>query len=204
MTKASYLQRLKQRRQLADLKEQIVFGLTLGCIMTLLGGFHYFFVAGTSDRLWQWMFCLGIALISLSIVLPAAITIIQKPLQAATQKIGELLFSLILILNYFLLILPVGILLRRIQTKNSFYTWKHKLLTETSGWMDWKSQEPIKVLQRDVKKRSLMLQFAWVIAYFFRNGHYLLIPALLLLAVLGLIMFFIKASALAPFIYTLF
>lgn len=204
MTKSSYLQRLKQRQQLADLKEQIIFGLTLGWLMTLLGGFHYFFVGGTGDRFWQWMFCFGIGLISLSLILPAAITIIQKPLQAATQKIGELLFSLILILNYFLLILPVGILLRRIQTKNSFHTWKHKPLTETSEWMDWRSQEPIQVLQRDVKKRSLMLQFAWVIAYFFRNGHYLLIPALLLLGVLGLIMFFIKASALAPFIYTLF
>lgn len=48
-----------------------------------------------------------------------------------------------------------------------------------------------------------MLQLAWVVVYFIRNKHYLLIPVLVLLLVLGLIMFFVKASALAPFIYTL-
>lgn len=204
MIKLSYLQRLKQRQQLTDLKEQIVFGLTLGWLLTLVGGFHYFFVIGTSERFWQLIFYLGILLVSLAILLPSPIALLQKPLQTVTQKIGEVLFSLILILNYFLLILPVGILLRRLQKSTSFYTWTHERLPEAGGWIDWRSQESIKTFQQGTKKRSLLLQLAWVVAYFFRGGHYLLLPVLVLLLVLSLILFFIKASALAPFIYTLF
>lgn len=120
------------------------------------------------------------------------------------SKIGEVLFSLILILSYFLLILPVGILLRKLQKSTSFYTWTHERLPKVGGWTDWRSQESIKTFQQGAKKRPLLLQLAWVVAYFFRRGHYLLLPVLVLLLVLGLILFFIKASALAPFIYTLF
>ena len=204
MTKSSYLQRLKQRRQLAHLQEQIVFGLTLGWLLTLVGGFHYFFVSSINDVFWQTLFYLGIGLVSLSVILPAAISILQKPLQTVTQKIGELLFSLLLIWNYFLLILPVGILLRILQENTSFHTWKHELLSEAGGWTDWRSQEITKTFHQGTNKRFLILQLAWVVAFFLRNGHYLLIPVLVLLLVLGLIIFFIKASVLAPFIYTLF
>lgn len=204
MTKSSYLQRLRQRQQLTDLKEQIVFGLTLGWLMTLLGGFHYFFAIGINNVLWQWIFYLGIVLISVSIILPAVIAVLQKPLQAIAQTVGETVLSIMLTLIYFFLILPVGILFRRLQKNTSFYTWKKKLVSEASRWTVLRNQENRMLYEQGTKKRSLMLQLALVISYFFRNGHYLLIPGLVLLLVLGLIMFFIKTSALAPFIYTLF
>lgn len=204
MTKFSYLQRLKQRQQLARLKEQIVFGLTLGWLMTLVGGFHYFFALNSHESLWKMLFYLGMGLIAISIILPGAIALLQVPLRKVTEKIGEKIFLLILLASYFLFILPVGVLFRRQQTNYSFYAWQDKFINQVEGWMKWESQEDIQPLQPGAKKRPLMIQLAWVVAYFLRNGHYLLIPVLVLLLVLGLIMFFIKASALAPFIYTLF
>jgi len=204
LIKSSYLHRLKQRRRMTQLKEQIVFGLTLGWLLTLVGGFHYFFAVGTNDNFWRSMLYVGIVLIALSIILPSMIGLLQKPLKNGTQAIGEFLFSLILILNYFLLILPVGLLLRKLQKNTSFYTWRNKRLSEMIGWTDWKAQESMEALQHGTKGRSLALQLVWVISYFVRNGHYLFIPVLVLLLVLGLILFFIKASAFAPFIYTLF
>lgn len=204
MTKFSYLQRLKQRKHLAQLKEQIVFGLTLGWLMTLVGGFHYLFVINTHDNLWEVLLYIGIGLIAISIILPSAISLFQNFLQKLTEKIGEKIFILILLASYFLFILPIGVLLRRQKTNNSFYAWQDKFMDQVEGWIQWENREDIQPLQPGAKKRPLMLQLAWVIAYFIRNGHYLLIPVLVLLLVLGLIMFFVKASALAPFIYTLF
>ncbi|MEH2283914.1 MAG: DUF5989 family protein [Nostoc sp.] len=204
MTKFSYLQRLKQRKHLAQLKEQIVFGLTLGWLMTLVGGFHYFFAINTHDTFWKVLLYIGIGLIAISLILPSAIYLFQNLLQKLTEKIGEKIFILILLASYFLFILPIGVLLRRQKTNNSFYAWQDKFIAQVEGWLKWESREDIQPLQPGAKKRPLMLQLAWVIAYFIRNGHYLLIPVLVLLLVLGLIMFFVKASALAPFIYTLF
>ncbi len=204
LTKFSYLQRLKQRQQLARLKEQIVFGLTLGWVITLISGFRYFFVINQNDSLWKTLFYIGLGLIALSIILPVAIALLQIPLRKVTEKIGEKLFLLILLASYFLFILPIGVLVKKQQKNYSFYAWQDKLITQVEGWMQWDSREDIQPLQPAAKKRSLMLQLARVVAYFIRNGHYLFIPVLVLLLVLGLIMFFVKASALAPFIYTLF
>lgn len=204
MTESSYLQRLKQRKQLSQLKEQIVFGLTLGWLMTLVGGFRYFFVINSHDSFWKRLVYVGIALIAISIIFPNIISLVQIPLRKVTEKIGEKLFLLILLVSYFLLILPIGILLRRQEKNYSFHTWQDRLMVQAEGWRKWESQEDIQPLKPRAKQRSLTLQLAWVVAYFIRNKHYLLIPVLVLLLVLGLIMFFIKASAFAPFIYTLF
>jgi hypothetical protein len=65
-------------------------------------------------------------------------------------------------------------------------TWKNERLAEVHGWTPWKAQENIETLQQGAKGRSLALQLVWVIAYFIRNGHYLLIPVLVLLLVHGL------------------
>ena len=43
-----------------------------------------------------------------------------------------------------------------------------------------------------------------MIGYFVRNGHFMLLPVVVFLLVAGLVLYFVKTSALAPFIYTLF
>ncbi|MEH2412478.1 DUF5989 family protein [Nostoc sp.] len=204
MTKFSYLQRLKQRKHLAQLQEQIVFGLTLGWLMTLVGGFRYFFAIDGHDNLWKALLYIGIGLITISLLVPSAISLFHSFLRHLTEKIGEKIFLLILLASYFLFILPIGVLLRKQKTNNSFHVWQDKFMAQAEGWIKWESREDIQPLQPGAKKRPLMLQLVWVVAYFIRNGHYLLIPVLVLLLVLGLILFFVKSSALAPFIYTLF
>ncbi|WP_334916506.1 DUF5989 family protein [Nostoc sp.] len=172
--------------------------------MTLVGGFHYLFAIDSHDNFWKALLYIGIGLIAISLLLPSAISLFQSFLQKMTEKIGEKIFLLILLASYFLFILPIGILLRRQKTNNSFHTWQDKFIAQAEGWIQWENGEDIQPLQPGAKKRPLILQLVWVVAYFIRNGHYLLIPVLVLLLVLGLILFFVKASALAPFIYTLF
>jgi hypothetical protein len=43
-----------------------------------------------------------------------------------------------------------------------------------------------------------------VLQFFARRGHYVFLPTLLILLALSVVLFFVKSSALAPFIYTLF
>ena len=52
--------------------------------------------------------------------------------------------------------------------------------------------------------RGLSSQIFVVVGYFIRNGHFVLVPVVVFLLLAGLVLFFVKSSALAPFIYTLF
>ena len=53
-------------------------------------------------------------------------------------------------------------------------------------------------------KPSLARRFLTVLQFFARRGHYIFLPTLIVLLALGVVLFFVKSSALAPFIYTLF
>ena len=53
-------------------------------------------------------------------------------------------------------------------------------------------------------KPSLTRRFLTVLQFFARRGHYIFLPTLVVLLALGLVLFFVKSSVLAPFIYTLF
>ena len=48
-----------------------------------------------------------------------------------------------------------------------------------------------------------MLLFS-TFGFFYERGHYLVLPILAVLMVLGVILFFVQGSVLAPFIYTIF
>ncbi len=204
MTRSPYLQRLKQRRQLAKLKEQIIFGLVLGWILTLFSGFHYLFVADTNDLLWQILFYVGLILIALGTIIPSVLFFPENLFQKITQPIGKLVFSLILILCYFLLILPVGLVLQSLKGSEPFYAWRKKFLIEVDGWIKWQSPADTQLIRTSAQKRPLIFQPIWVIAYFIRSGNYIFIPVLVFLLIFGLLMFFVQSTGIAPFIYTLF
>jgi hypothetical protein len=53
-------------------------------------------------------------------------------------------------------------------------------------------------------KLSAPKRFLDILTFFARQGHYLFLPTLVVLIALGMVLFFVKTSALAPFIYTLF
>jgi len=75
---------------------------------------------------------------------------------------------------------------------------------ELQGWI---GKETIVIdadLSRTGLRRYLLLQPIVVLGFFIRRGHILLVPVVILLMILGLILFFVQTSALAPFIYTLF
>ena len=56
----------------------------------------------------------------------------------------------------------------------------------------------------DCTAAALARRFLGVLQFFAARGHYVYLPTLVILMSLGLVLFFVKSSALAPFLYTLF
>ncbi|MBW8883553.1 MAG: hypothetical protein JF612_01990 [Planctomycetia bacterium] len=103
---------------------------------------------------------------------------------------------------YFALIWPAGYLSRR--RTRGFVAWEAHPTELSSAW------QPIELVADESATapgsgyRGLPLLLASIVGFFFRRGDYLLVLIVILLVVLGLVLYFVQSSALAPFIYTLF
>jgi hypothetical protein len=74
----------------------------------------------------------------------------------------------------------------------------------TTAWEPYGAVEDRAQTERGGWRQGLLFQPLGVLVFFARRGHYLFIPVLVFLLILGLVMFFAQTSSLAPFIYTLF
>ncbi|MBI2841752.1 MAG: hypothetical protein HYX75_25840 [Acidobacteria bacterium] len=202
MIRYSYLVRLDHRAHARQQKRQIVFGLVLGWIMTVLGAFNYFLVTGANDAIWHAVLIAGMAILLVTVSVPAAIGIIERPWVAATRWIGRAVFATILTTGYFVFFLPVGRIMRLWRGNHPFYSWGDGSPVAGEGWVS--KDLPAEMRATASRRLPLLAQPFVVISFFVRRGQYLFLPALIVLLLLGLIMFFVQSSALAPFIYTLF
>lgn len=202
MTKSPYLARREARLAVEELKRAIVFGFVISTILLVTGTWRYFLVVGASDRVSLGLTTAGALGILLTLFLPSTWKWPESWLGAALRTIGGFLFTVLLTLVYALLVTPVGWVLRKTKGSHPLYSWT---ATPSEGMEGW---HPKQVLyEANVGQRanlSVARRFIRVLQFFASQGHYLFIPTLLLLLVLGMILFFVKSSALAPFIYTLF
>jgi hypothetical protein len=202
MTKSPYLARREARLAVEELKREIIFGFVISTILLVIGTWRFFLVVGASDLISLGVASAGALGILLTLILPSAWKRPESWLGTALRTIGGFLFTLLLTLVYGLLVTPVGWVLRRMKGSDPLYSWTS---TPPGGMEGW---HPKQVLyEANVGQRanlSVARRFINVLKFFVSQGHYLFIPTLLLLLVLGMILFFVKSSALAPFIYTLF
>lgn len=207
MTKPGYLRRLDERRAKASLKRQIVFGLLLGWLLTLAGAFNYYFVLGAVDALWGALMLAGLLVLLLTIVIPQCLSPIERAWALVTGWAGHAVFAILLVAVYFLVIVPVGVVLTWRRGRHPFYEWGEAgggSELQAERWVKKVVPVEVSAASGSTRSRSLFVQPFVVIGYFARNGQYLFLPALLLLLILGLALFFVQSSALAPLIYTLF
>jgi len=110
--------------------------------------------------------------------------------------------NILLTIVFYTLIWPAAYFSRR--RTRGFVSWDDQPPTSDSAW------EPIDLAGADSsipigsRYRSLPLLLASVVGFFFRRGNFVLLAIVILLSLLGLTLFFVQNSALAPFIYTLF
>ena len=68
-----HLQQLELRREAAAIRRQTVYGLVMGWVLVLVGGFVFCCVPSRVDWLWQTMFFIGLAHLIAAVVLPQAL-----------------------------------------------------------------------------------------------------------------------------------
>ncbi|WP_295453087.1 DUF5989 family protein [uncultured Thiodictyon sp.] len=202
MTKSHYLARRQARLSLDELKRDIVFGLVVSGMLSAVGLWKYFFLIGASDRLWLLVAALGGIGLLLSLVFPSAWHLPQSALGAVIRTVGGALFAVLLGLVYILLMTPLGWLVRVIKGNAPIYQWAERPPPAMEGW--YPKEVLFETNQGHGGSQGPARRFLNVMAFFASRGHYVFLPTLVILVALGLVLFFVKTSALAPLIYTLF
>lgn len=199
--RSGYLRDLALRREALAIRRQIVYGLAMGWVLMLVPGFVYFCVPSHVDRLWSALMAVGAIHLAAAVILPQALYWPERVWSKIARWQGWLVMTVLLSIIYFVLIWPVGMFSRR--RTRGFISWETHPSDLESAW------QPMELIESDADSttdgyRSLPLLLASVIGFFFRRGDYLLVLIVILLVVLGLVLYFVQSSALAPFIYTLF
>ena len=206
LTQTRYLRRLNERRETDEIRQLTNFGLTIGWLFTLLGGFCWFCVISQIDWFWRIVMTAGLLLLFLGTVLPQSLYWPHRLWMGLAHLQGRLVMTVLLTVVYFGLMSPLGWWERRRRGGSQpFHSWDKTPPTRTTGW-EALPQTTADSIAREAKRsgsRSLTSLFVETLTFFAERGHYLLLPVLLFLLLLGLILFFVQTSALAPFIYTI-
>ncbi len=198
-----YLRRWRARVALDALKRDIVFGLVIGSLLLVKGAFEVLFVVGSSDQVWTVVAWLGAFSVVLSVLVPWVWAWPEKWFRRLASVFGRLAFTVLLSLIYVVLFWPVGWWMRFKNGADPIYAWEGDAPGTMHGW----TAKAVSVITHSSERRGerhLMLQPFFIVGFFLQRRSLLLIPSLILLLVLGLVLFFVQTSALAPFIYTLF
>ncbi len=201
---SGYLLRLRERTEFLALKRQIVLGLVGGWLLGLLGGFRWLYVANARASTSLSLVIVGAALFALGLSSPRALAGVERGIRAATGWIGKAVLLAFLTLTYFLIITPVGLVWRSMRGSDPFYAWTGETPSGMQGWVPKSLVDDRRSASSEAGMRRLSSQLFVVIGYFIRNGHFVLVPVVVFLLLAGLVLFFVKSSALAPFLYTLF
>jgi hypothetical protein len=200
--RSGYLHKLALRREALSIRQQTVYGLIMGWFLTLVAGFLFYCVRGSVDWLWAALMMIGLAHLACAALLPQALAWPERLWIAVARWQGWLVMTVLLTLVYYTLIWPAAQFCRR--RTRGFVAWDNQPPISKSAW------EPIDLAGADTpiatggRYRSLPVLLASVIGFFFRRGNLVLLAIVILLSLLGLTLFFVQNSALAPFIYTLF
>jgi hypothetical protein len=199
-----YARQLAERREVAKIEQLANFGLAVGWVLTLLGGFCWFCVVSRLDWIWLTMLIAGLILLSLAVVIPELLDVPCRLWMKLAHLQGWLVMTVFLTAIYYMLITPVGWFLRRRGTQ-PFYTWDQSFVPEVaSGWEPIPLRAVAHASPITTRRRSLLMLLVSTVGFFYDRGHYFVLPILILLLILGIVLFFVQGSVLAPFIYTIF
>jgi len=202
MGKAPYLVRRDARLAYEELKRQIIFGLVISAIAIVVGSSRYFLAVNANDTVALALAIFGGFGLALTVVVPSAWKSPENLLGRALRAVGAVIFKVFLMAVYVLMMSPIGWALRRYQGADPIYSWDQSPPKRMEGWQ---TKQVLYDAGLGRKGNPNALKRAINVLQFFANrGHFLFLPTLVLLIALGIVLFFVKSSALAPFIYTLF
>lgn len=193
--------RLKRREACRRQKAQAVFGIAGGFLLFLLFGFRALYVAEASSWPNGGASAAGVLLFLTGLAKPASLDTLLTWLQRIGNRLGGMLMTAFLTAIYFLLITPVGCFYRKLRGSHPFYSWDET--PPESGTEGWTAKS---IAETETVEGS---QWKWtaplrLVTFIVRRKNFFLLPVLLILVVLGMAMFFVQSTGIAPLIYTLF
>lgn len=202
MNQSSYLVRRQARLALQELKLRIVFGLVISTLLLTIGVWRHWFVVGAGAEVALVLIMAGALGLALTLIFPTAWGLPESLLGRALRVVGGGLFAILLSLVYVLFITPVGWLVGKLKGRDPIYSWT---LAPPDGMEGWHPKQVLcEAHLGSAGRSSSARRFVKIVRFFIERGHYLFLPTLVVLMALGLVLFFVKSSALAPFIYALF
>jgi len=202
----SYLQKKQQREAYENQKGEIIFGLLGGFILLFFGIMNNWPVYG-SFNLFEIMslalIASGLCLILLGIIAPALLRLPYKGFVFIGKKIGSVIFFVFLTIVYGVIILPVGLIIRRKRKNLGFLTWSGDFPYEEKAFEEIRTGD---TNNADSSIKSPFLKSLYdLFGTLVRNKRAVLIPAAIVLVIIGLILFFAASNIIFNFfIYTLF
>jgi hypothetical protein len=160
----------------------------------------------SSEALWTSVQWIGGLWLITAVLVPQSFSLLNRAWKFAAQKIGHTAFLVLLSIAYFVMVWPVGAWMRRRRGAEPIYAWGSARPAAFEGWVEKGApvdSGPVGPKQKIARVYMIRHPIS-VLVFFARRNSLILLPALFLLLVLGLILFFVQSSSLAPFIYTLF
>lgn len=197
-----YLTVKEQRKSLEDMKNQILFGFMFGWLLFVLGAVWYFSVSGFYEIICAFLCLIGVTLVFLGFFIPSALKHPYKVFSFFGEKVGNVIFKVILSLIYVLLILPVGLVVKKKRPQFGIYAWDNEFCGQENAFVktsEYKEKGP----DESVAFPKL-LNIYRLMGRIINNKWYIIIPATSLMIILGLILFFASANVVSFFIYTIF
>lgn len=191
-----YLQEKKIRENRKNYKDNVLFGMLGGVFLAFLSFMQFLRVGKGWDILWAIVFVFAILLFMIAIIYTPLVEPIKNGFMKVGNAIGNLVFKLLLIIMYITFFIPAGKLMDK--RKYEFYSWE----TGLSGAKGFIDREMLYNSDSDYSDKNISLYR--VISFFMERRQFVMLPALVILLVLGIVLFFLSSTVVAPFIYTLF
>ena len=201
----TFLSRRDMRASSRKLTQLLVLGYGIGLIALVVGTYRYLVVSGGRSNLWSAVAWFGAGALLVTLIAPFVWQWPEGLIRRFGNWLGHWVMTAFLVPVYFLLFWPVGALMRFLKGPHPIYEWKESATPDMEGWRPKEFPPDVSTAHdrsRDTRKRRT--SYFGVLAYFVRRGHLFLIPVLVVIVSLGIALFFLQTSALAPFIYTLF
>ena len=196
-----YIKEYRQRKLDNKLKDLGFFGIFGGTILILFGSIKWLISDVSFEKWYLVIAILGWAICISGLIIPDILGGLYRCFIAFGNFIGKIIFSYMLSFVYIILVVPIGLIMRKKRNNYDIAQWDGEYEgKENSGFAAWKND-----LQKDEKNENSMRGIAFrLLGYFFTSGQYILMPSVFILIVIGVFLFFVSSSVIAPFIYTLF
>lgn len=197
-----FLARQRAREASRELTQHLVLGYGIGLILLGFGAYKHFLDPAATSRAWALVAAAGGLAMVVTLVLPSAWGGLEGVIRGFGNWVGHRLMGAVLAAAYFGVVWPVGAVLRARRGTHPIYEWQDGVRPAMQGWHD--KGLPYDLPRHGEGRGSGRIGLFKVVLFFARRGYLVFVPLVVILASLGIALFFLQTSALAPFIYTLF